>query len=298
MIDIDNYLKQIFHNDNIKIKCISRLKHKNLVYYVKTESLEYAVKIYYQGIDKSRRYTIEKLLYEYFTCHKIIALPNNIFLDSEYQILITKWIDGISLKNKLKKDGLQNSLPDIELILSKFHSIWNINDYNLINKLEVNEIGLSKRNNLEEEKLFDIIINNYPNINFNELIKKYYELKNNLDLNALYVINSDVSAHEFIKNNNTYYFLDFERFCLGNPNNDLARLFFSLAETIDEQNIYELYSLFKNDEFYENNAFIYFLIEKLFGNLFVAPLDLNNEQINIFINFIFDLLEKKDKTNL
>ncbi len=292
---IETFLKQIFNDDNILIKNISRLKHKNLVYYVKKGDKEYAVKVYFQGVDKLDRYSTEKLLYEYFNKTNLINIPTNIFLSDSYPILITKWIKGTSLKKKLKKEGLQNNLQDIAIILNQFNKIWNINDKNLINHLKTNEIGLFNRNKIEEEQIFNKIINSHQNINFDEIIKLYYVLKKNLELNNLKVINSDVSAHEFIKENDIYYFLDFERFCLGDPNNDLARLFFSISETLEEKEIYELYSLFENNSYFEKLSFIYYFIEKLLGNLYISPFDMSEEKIIFFINFALNLYQKKDK---
>lgn len=292
---IETFLKQIFNDDNILIKNISRLKHKNLVYYVKKGDKEYAVKVYFQGVDKLDRYSTEKLLYEYFNKTNLINISTSIFLSDSYQILITKWIKGTSLKKKLKEEGLQNNLQDIVIILNQFNKIWNINDKNLINHLKINEIGLFNKNKIEEEQIFNKIINSHQNINFDEIIKLYYFLKNNLELNNLKVINSDVSAHEFIKENDIYYFLDFERFCLGDPNNDLARLFFSISEALEEKEIYELYSLFENNNYFEKLSFIYYFIEKLLGNLYISPFDMSEEKIIFFINFALNLYQKKDK---
>ena len=299
MEQLDKYIKNYFNDQDIFIKCLSRLFHKNVVYYVQDKNKEYIFKFFIMGENKKERYITEKEFYQFFNNHQIISLPRLInFEESPYgNLLITEYIKGISLKKKLKNEGLFNNLTYIKYFLKDLERIWQIDYHKLNINLPIDEIGLDKRLNLDENGVFSKIQNLKPNVDFSQLFSVYYELKNNISFKDLYLINSDVSAHEYIINDKGCYWIDFERFRLGNPNNDLARAFISISNSI-YQNALEvdyLYEMVKENPYFNKEIFLYYLLEKLLGNIYIDYQYLEDEEIKFFCNFALNLYNDKEK---
>ena len=293
MEQIDKFIKNYFNGKDIYIKCLSRLFHKNVVYYVQDRNRKYIFKFFVSGENKEERYLIEKEFYQFFNNHQIISLPYLIsYEESPYgNLLIMDYIKGISLKKKLKKEGLFNNLTYIKSFLKDLEKIWQIDYHKLNINLPLDEIGLDKR------LVFSKIQNLKPNIDFSQLFSIYHELKTNIFFENLYLINSDVSAHEYIINDKGCFWIDFERFRLGNPNNDLARAFISISNSI-YQNVLEvdyLYEIFKENSYFNKEIFLYYLIEKLLGNIYIDYQNLSDEEINFFGNFVLNLYHDKEK---
>ena len=287
---MQDVIKEIIDEEILDIQCCSRLLHKNIVYHVSTINNEYAVKFFNGGTDKEERFKKEILMYNFFQDKKVINTSEIIDIrNSIYGNVITiKWIRGKSIKSKLKNDSLNNCYSDIQNMLNDMEKIWKIKDGEFRNKLPIDKLGIENRFNKSEKSILTQIIRNKPKIDFFEIINIYTELKKLIKPNLNFVINSDISTHEYLITNQKAYWLDFETYKLGNPNNDLARAFQSLTNSIyNRKDEFErIYDLFKNNRYYNAQIFLYYLTEKLFSTIYTANNQINEDEINFYINFI------------
>ena len=287
---MQNIIKQIINEPIVDIKCCSRLLHKNVVYHVFTVNNEYAVKFFYGGTDKKDRFENEMLMYDFFKKSNIINISQILDIkDSIYgKIIIMNWIKGQSLKSKLKEYGLNNCYDDISNLLTDLESIWTIGDPKLKGKLPIDKLGISNRFNVPETQVFNTIITNKPNIDFSEIIEIYNDLKNKITLEQCCVINSDISAHEYLLTDLKSYWIDFEKFKIGNPNNDLARAFQSLTNAIykNTDEFYRIFLVFRSNKYYNKKMFFYYLTEKLFSTIYTANDQIDDNEIEFYIRFI------------
>ncbi len=296
MNDIVLYVTSLFDEEIIDIKCCSRLFHKNIVFKVSTCDCEYAVKIYYNGNNKDDRFNNEIKIIEYFNDNKIVNVPK-IYLKTKGiygNVLIMEWLDGLSLK-KIAKMGDKDKMYQYVLkMLSDLKNIWKIDDKKIRAILIRDKLGFFNRIGIEENKLKIMIQKVKPNICFLEVFDIYDELIKKMDNGIHYVINSDVSVHEFIDYNDKTYWIDFERYRIGDPNNDLARFFYSISSVFynDIETFNQLFLIFENTEFYKRDNFIYYLIEKMICNIYVDSDNISDEEINTYITFILELYKK------
>jgi len=290
-------------NEPIKdIKCCSRLLHKNIVYHISTRDNEYAVKFFYAGVDKDTRFEKELLIYNYFKEKQVLNTSEIIDIrDTDYgKVLIMNWINGKSIKLKLKEVGLDFCYNDIYNMLTDLENIWSINDIDFKNKLSIDKLGISNRFNIPENQVLTTIIKNKSNIDFTEIIEIYSFLKNKINPKFNYVINSDISTHEYLIKDAKCYWVDFETFKLGNPNNDLARAFQSLTNSIYKNNddFNNIFSIFKSNKYFNNDIFLYYLIEKLFSTIYTANDKIDDDEVNFYIEFIKQNFYKSNSLNI
>jgi len=297
MDKIIEYIKNLINENIVSINCCSRLLHKNVVFDVVTDENRYAVKIYFNGTDKESRFETEMHFYKYFSNSKLINVPliyNEV--SSQFgKILIMKWIDGDSLKKKVKNEKL-DAFCFVERMLDDMEKIWSITDLKIKRFLIIDEVGLDKRIGLHEDEIIKKIIQFKPNINFDEILDIYKYLKNIITPSTDYIINSDVSMHEYIIFENDGYWIDFERFRLGDPNNDLARSFQSLTNGIyvNSELCNKIFEMYSSSYFYNQDIFIYYLIEKLLTSIYIAKEQVLDEEINFYIDFIKKIYSKEN----
>ena len=128
----------------------------------------------------------------------------------------------------------------------------------------------------------------FKNIKNIILIKNIYDkLKNELKLKN-YIINSDISLHEVLINEKGDFWIDLEAFTIGDINNDLAGIFYSLSNSIIEQReeIECLMDIIKNNQYFSFGNFIFYLIERIFCANFLNGI--NQNEINFYINYILE----------
>ena len=291
MDEIIEYLKKKYDLEDEDIRCISRLLKKNLVFEVEKDGKKFAIKVYAAGEDPKGRFQKETGLYNYFQDKKILKVPKKKeSFSPEGFLLITDWIEGESIKNKIKHSSLEEYLPDVERMIEDINKVHRIPPVHLP-FLEKEKVGIDQRlkkpypeiqKEILESKDIDI-----------ELFAIYEDLRSKVKPHLDYVINSDISAHEYYLPEGVW--IDFERFSIGDPNNDYARCFMSLTNgIIDRENEIEtIYRLFQKTPYYEQTTFLYYLIEKLLCSIHDAPDQISDEEIHFFQNFIKNQLEKK-----
>ena len=292
--DIGNNIKELLGLKDIE--CVSRLIKKNIVFKTIIDNRPYAIKLYLNGNNFERK-NKEELLYNYFYNKKIINVPS-VYDTIDINIgpiMIIEWIDGTSIKNKLKLNGLDKSITNINYMLQDMNKIWNV-DINDLSTLSIDKLGIDNRLEEDVDVIKETIRENKNNIDFTELFKCYDILYKNIEPTFDKVINSDISAHEYIIKNNVGYWIDFERYCIGDPNNDLARSFMSLTNGIvnKKDEIYRIYDLFASQGTFTRDVFAYFLIEKIMCSIFDAPLQISEEEISFYSYFVKEkVLQKK-----
>ena len=300
MDKFENIVRNVITDPILNIECCSRLLHKNVVFHIHTNENEYAVKFFYKGIDIDSRYEKELLIHNFFKKNGILNVCEIVNVSDSIcgKVIIMDWIEGQSLKAKLKELGLTSCYNDINNMIADLENIRSIDDIDLRNQLSVDRLGIENRFNSSEKKVLNAIIKNKPNIDFTEIIEIYKTIKNKINPEFNYVINSDISVHEYILTTPKAYWIDFETFKLGNPNNDLARAFQSLTNSI-YKNAYEFYNIFlifKNNKYYDKEIFLYYLTEKLFSTIYTAKDQIDDNEIEFYIKFIKDnFYELKNK---
>ncbi len=296
MKEIEEYLLKKYGDSNTVLTLCSRLIKKNIVYHLKNRNINCAIKIFFDQ-DKEYRFNNEKQMYRLFSDTQLIHTPK--ILDT-YQskfgpILIMEWIEGDSLKKELKSKEYKECLNDIKKMLIDMEKIWTY-DIKKIPTVKIDELGITKRLQKTNNEIMDRIIINKPNIDFTILFEIYLELLNTVSPNYNYLINSDISAHEYIIKNNIGYWIDFEKYRIGNPNNDLARSFQSITNTFfkREKDVLELYDLYSKNKYFEEKIFLYYLTEKLMCSIHDAPSQITDEEIIFYTHLIKKKLRKKE----
>lgn len=284
------YIKMI--NDRLHnvtyIECF-RIGGENLVFKVATTTGIYAVKFYRENI---KSFNNEVLIYDYYNNNHVINTPTlrATYIEKNLGIAIIDWVDGKSLKNIVKE---KNPYDYINLMISDMENIWKINS-DLKKYLKKDIPGFDIRHNSNLEELFTTLLNNFPDIDISHIYDLYIKLRNDITVNDNFVINSDISMHECILKDNKLYWIDFEKYKLGDPNNDLARSFVSLTNGIykDEIKVNKIFELYEQNMYYNESNFNYYLLEKVLSSMYTAPSEISTEEISFYISFIEEILNK------
>ena len=289
--EIKDFLKKKYLIDG-DINCVSRLIKKNLVFHADLGYEEVGIKVYLEGEDKVARFIKENALYDFFRKYNIINVPKKMNDASSYgPVMIMEWVKGESIKKRIKnrtypeyEDNINNMLKDI----NRIHSI----PKEYLPFLQEDKLGIEKRLNIPLEEIKRNILER-KSID-PELLTLYDNLREIVEVDFNTVINSDISAHEYIIDGDRGVWIDFERFTIGDPNNDLARCFMSLTNGIvdREDEIEKIFELFKNNPNYNETTFLYYLTEKLLCSIHDAPEQISNKEIDFFKNFIESKLSK------
>ena len=283
--------------DNIlEIRLVSRLLIKNLVFYVKTDCSEVAVKFYVK--DKESNFETEVFMYRFLEENKVLNIPKIIQIDRTFSlgnIVVMEWVSGQSLKQIIKREDFLQIKTYIELMLSDLSKMWLQNIENICTHIKKEVLGIDYRLKTKQEVILATLKQLKPCIDFVEIFRLYNILKEEIQ-EENFLINYDLSAHEFIIKNGVGYFIDFERFRIGDPNNDLARMFQSCTNCIfQNKELYlKIFEVFKNNRFFKLNNFCYYLIEKLLCSIYVAPNEIDLQQIKFYIDFVKTLLNNKN----
>ena len=262
------YIEGVLKEKIKKMTVCSRLTWKNIVYYCETNKREYAVKMYRKHNNAHIRSNIEVTMYRILQ-NVNINTPKIYYIGEldEYYILINEWIKGVSLKEIINNSGIIQNKNLIKSLLDDYKFVWNLNVSDDVKKL-LNSNKLEEydtpsmiytRVNMKEDDLFF----KFKNIKNIILIKNIYDkLKNELKLKN-YIINSDISLHEVLINEKGDFWIDLEAFTIGDINNDLAGIFYSLSNSIIEQReeIECLMDIIKNNQYFSFGNFIFYLIE-------------------------------------
>lgn len=295
-----SFLSKILGEDVIELYRCSRLEWKNIVYCCVTISQKkYAIKIYYENDFLESRATIEYEMYKILKSLDI-QIPNIIFFGkiNKKNILITEWIEGNSLKELVSKNGVKKNEIIIKNYLNYYNKIWNY-------KASLGLVKILKKNRLEN-CINPSMIQTRANIGINKLFSKFKFNKEVNYIEKIYndlrkkikvsnnVINSDISLHEFIlkKDNKNGFIIDLESFTIGDVNNDLAGIFYSLSNSIIEYNveIQYLFNILSSNVFFDVKKFIFYLIERVFCANYLD--NINEREINYYCKFIIDLYQK------
>lgn len=291
MDEIIEYLKRKYGILDDNIRCISRLLKNNLVFEVEKDGKKYAIKVYAFGEDPKERFEKEVALYDYFEDRKVLKVPSKkASFSPKGFLLITEWVEGESIKKKIKNSSYDEYLPDIKNMMEDINQIHSIPKKDLP-FLEKEKIGIDQRLKKPYKEIQKTILEG-KDIDI-ELFALYEDLRSKVNPKLDYVINSDISAHEYILPKGVW--IDFERFSLGDPNNDYARSFMSLTNGIIDrgEEIEKIFSLFQKTPHYDSITFLYYLIEKLLCSIHDAPDQIREEEITFYQNFIKNQLEKK-----
>lgn len=296
--NIKRELENILEEKIEQLEICSRLDWKNIVYYCRTLKKEYAIKVFKKINNDEIRFNTELEMYKKFKKIKI-STPEIIYSGrlGRENIIITQWINGISIKNKVNKLGIEeNSIRDI---LEKYEKIWNCKDKELYEKLLQNKFEDESNPSMILTRInFEIDIFKLENANkiyLNKInnIKKYYNFfKDNIKIEYNHIINSDISMHEIIIKNNKDYWIDLESFTIGDVNNDLAGIFYSLSNSIYNRanEINRLERVIKNNKYYKEEVFIFYLIERVFcANLLDKSIKI--EEMYYFIDYIDKIIQ-------
>ena len=287
------YIEGVLKEKIKKMTVCSRLTWKNIVYYCETNKREYAVKMYRKHNNAHIRSNIEVTMYRILQ-NVNINTPKIYYIGEldEYYILINEWIKGVSLKEIINNSGIIQNKNLIKSLLDDYKFVWNLNVSDDVKKL-LNSNKLEEYDtpsmiytkvNMKEDDLFF----KFKNIKNIILIKNIYDkLKNELKLKN-YIINSDISLHEVLINEKGDFWIDLEAFTIGDINNDLAGIFYSLSNSIIEQReeIECLMDIIKNNQYFSFGNFIFYLIERIFCANFLNGI--NQNELNFYINYILE----------
>ena len=296
MNELKKKLMELFHCQISELKLSSRLLKKNIVYHLNDSNRNYAIKIFKYGDDETRFFN-ELSMYKFFENKKIINTPKLIdCFNSEFgYMLVISWLDGKSLKQLLKENNFDTEYDNIMNMIHDMEKIWDTS-ISQIKFLKVDQLGISKRLNKDLEEIMQQICINKPHINFKLLFDTYSKLIGEINPHFDYLINSDVSAHEYIIKDNVGYWIDFEKFNIGDPNNDLARLFQSVSNTFNKyENIEKLYVIICRNKYFDKGVFLYYLTEKLMCSIHDAPEQISDQEIYYYIEFILSKMNEKKK---
>ena len=289
------FLNLLLKENIKKIVCVSRLTWKNKVYYIKTSDMQYAVKVFKNKHNGTRRFKNEEYFYNYFTKSKLINVPKVIYSKNYlfFSIIITEWLEYPSLKQLINKNGLKKNHKSVEGMFIDLHKIWDLklndfyiysdnNIYNSCNhdiKYLIKKLS-SKRRDLKD--LYHTIYNIYVGINKNSKF-----LTNN-------IINNDISLHEFFVCNDKYYWIDFENFTYGDINSDLAGVFYSLTNSFieDTDSINYLYKRIEREKYFNKEKFIYYLIERLLLADYLCKNEIDSNEISFYLKYIIKMYKK------
>ena len=290
---IESYVEKVLKEKIIQITLCSRLMWKNIVYYCKTDQREYAIKFYKEFNHAYIRNNVEINMYKIIKNIGIHVpkIYHNGKLKEGY-ILITEWINGMSLKQIVNNSGIIQNQKKKKCLLDDYKFVWNLNINDKINKLlnsnkleNYNTPGMIyTRTNIKEDDMF-IKFKDIRNI---ELITKLYKkLEKELKIKKN-VINSDISLHEVLLKDKNYYWIDLESFTIGDVNNDLAGIFYSLSNSLinKKHEIEYLMEIIIKNQYFSYNNFIFYLIERIFCANFLDQV--NVKEINFYIKFILD----------
>ena len=291
--NIKIYVEKIIKEKIKKITICSRLTWKNIVYCCETEKKKYAVKVYKKINSAYVRRNVEITMYKIFSNMKI-NVPKIYYYGEmeEHYILISEWIEAMSLKRLVNNNGIVQNQTEIKDLLENYKYIWNLNISDEVKKLlSFNKLErystpsmVYTRVKVSEEDLFL----RFKNI---ENIDKIYEIYNKLKKEIKpkkYIINSDISLHEVLIKKDGFVLIDLESFTIGDINNDLAGIFYSLSNSIinKECEIECLINIIRNNEYFSLDIFIFYLIERIFCANYLDTI--NKNEIKFYINFILN----------
>lgn len=291
--DIKYYVEKIIKEKITKMTICSKLTWKNIVYYCETDKKKYAVKVYKKNDSAYIRYSVEIAMYKIFLNMKI-NVPKIYYYGEleEYYILINEWVEAISLKEMVNNNGIIQNKNKLKCLLENYKSIWNLNisdktrDLLRVNTLENYNTPsmIYTRIEVNEEDMF-LKFKEIEHIN--EIHKIYDKLKKEINPKK-YIINSDISLHEVLVKENNFFLIDFESFTIGDINNDLAGIFYSLSNSIlDKENeIKCLMETIRENEYFAPNIFLVYLIERIFCANYLDTI--NKNEIDFYINFILN----------
>lgn len=290
---IKSYIERVLKEKIKKITVCSRLTWKNIVYYCETNKREYAIKLYKKHNNAYIRSNVEVTMYKLLQ-NININTPKIYYIGEidKYYILINEWIRGVSLKEIVNNSGIIQNKNLIKCLLNNYKSVWNLNVGNDIknllnsNRLESYNTAsmIYTRVNVSEDNLF----NEFKKIKNIDVVKKIYDkLKEEINVKE-FIINSDISLHEVLINKKGNFWIDLETFTIGDINNDLAGIFYSLSNSIIEQReeIECLMDIIKNNQYFSFGNFIFYLIERIFCANFLNGI--NQGEINFYINYILE----------
>lgn len=291
--DIKYYIEKIIKEKITKMTICSKLTWKNIVYYCETDKKKYAVKVYKKNDSAYIRHSVEIAMYKIFLNMKI-NVPKIYYYGEleEYYILINEWVEAISLKEMVNNNGIIQNKNKLKCLLENYKSIWNLNisdktrDLLRVNTLENYNTPsmIYTRIEVNEEDMF-LKFKEIEHIN--EIHKIYDKLKKEINPKK-YIINSDISLHEVLVKENNFFLIDFESFTIGDINNDLAGIFYSLSNSIlDKENeIKCLMETIRENEYFAPNIFLVYLIERIFCANYLDTI--NKNEIDFYINFILN----------
>lgn len=291
--DIKYYVEKIIKEKITKMTICSKLTWKNIVYYCETDKKKYAVKVYKKNDSAYIRHSVEIAMYKIFLNMKI-NVPKIYYYGEleEYYILINEWVEAISLKEMVNNNGIIQNKNKLKCLLENYKSIWNLNisdktrDLLRVNTLENYNTPsmIYTRIEVNEEDMF-LKFKEIEHIN--EIHKIYDKLKKEINPKE-YIINSDISLHEVLVKENNFFLIDFESFTIGDINNDLAGIFYSLSNSIlDKENeIKCLMETIRENEYFAPNIFLVYLIERIFCANYLDTI--NKNEIDFYINFILN----------
>ena len=292
-----NYTVKTFAEKKLKEKVVelvqcSRLTWKNIVYYCKTDKGEYAIKIYKENNNAFIRSNVEFNLYK--TLYQINISVPKVYYKGKFEkgfVLIYEWIKGSSLKDMVKNSGIVKNMNEVQSLFNEYEIIWNLRlENNVLELLKSNRLEnfpnpsmIYTRTNVKQKDLF-LKFRRIKNI---EILENFYnELKNRIKINNN-IINSDISLHEVIFKENNNFLIDLESFTIGDINNDLAGIFYSLSNSILDNNdeIEHLKNVIKKNKYFNMDCFIFYLIERVLCANYLDKI--NEEEIKFYIKFIF-----------
>lgn len=299
MTNIEKTIQNHFQIGENNSKCYSRLFTRNIVFKINRDGKDFAVKVYYKGEDKEKRFTREIKMLEYLEKTGRLQTPNVVATDviEGNNVLISSWMEQKSLKRLLKEKGYIECEKYIKDMLKDMEQIWSI-PIEEVAFLPFEEEGIDKRLHLELEEVLETIKDKRKDISIKALEDLYYELKKKVEYTHSHVINNDISAHEYFPGSEKGYWIDFERCVIGNPNNDLARAFQSISNTFyqDKLSFDRLYDIFSKNPYFEKNAFFYYVLEKCICSLYADPYGVTLEEIETYIQWLTEKTSQKKKS--
>ena len=298
--------EKIFKQETTEIKKVSRLSWRNVVYKCTTTDEVYAFKFFLPISNYQNRVLVEKFFLENANSVLDMRAPNILYSDIEAEtpLLVMDWIDGESLKAKLRNQGLTNENKTLlKDCISRLEGVWQCSYNNLpYDNLAMNKSGdirsismLSNRMGLSNEDAFS---------KTQELRKSFARQIDEMEvtyngltigtLDKLFLINSDVSLHECICRDNDMYFIDMERFTLGNPNNDLACVFTSAINEFDNDydSVQKVLKIVEGSPYFDRRLFLTYFIEKILSENYVDYENISDNKFSFYLK-IADMIKKK-----
>lgn len=290
------YLFSILLKQKVKkVQKVSRINKKNFVYFCDTNKASFVIKIYRNRYNPTSRFNNEVFWLKQFQEERFFKVPKIYLLKKffRWHILVIYWIDGISMKKLIENSDNDLWINKLVKCISVLEKIWS---YKATFNIDIDDSFEYKCGKHIDEIIGKLQQKRKKIIYcYDELLNIYNVLEKDIRIKKV-LINSDISLHEFLFENNTITMLDYEYFCYGDINNDLAGIFYSASSSfIDNENeriLKDIYNIISINKAFNLNNFLLYLIQRIVLADFFAGKTITNSEIIKYYQIVVRLYKE------